>query len=237
MRLLTYNIQAAIHSQSYLSYTYQWPRQILPTPAKTRTLHRIAAYIDTFDLVCLQEIALGGLRNGFKSQIHQLLEHTHFPHSLHQLTRRISALSHHGNLILSKHPLTPILNTPLPSRIKGRGVLAVQIQHQQTPLVIANIHLSLGQTDQQRQLTFICDQLKDHSNVLLIGDFNCTPQSPPLKHLQHLGYRPLGDQSPTFPAWQPKKRLDHAYIKGNLNAQSHVSEFNHSDHLPLIIEL
>ena len=38
MRILSYNIQAAINARSYLSYTWQWHRQILPGPAKRKTL-------------------------------------------------------------------------------------------------------------------------------------------------------------------------------------------------------
>ena len=124
MRILSYNIQAAINARSYLSYTYQWHRQFLPGPAKRKTLARIAAYIRDFDLVCLQEIDLGGLRNGFKNHVEQLRELTGFHYHLAQVNRRLGKLSLHGNLILSKRPLREVLNVPLPSRIPGRGVLA-----------------------------------------------------------------------------------------------------------------
>lgn len=239
MRILSYNIQAAIHTQSYLSYSYQFPRQFLPTPAKARTLARIGAFLRDFDVVCLQEIELGGLRNGFKNQSTQLLELTGFPHHLAQINRRIGQISWHGNLILSRYPLSSILDTALPSRIKGRGVLAAGIDiGRQQPLIIANTHLSLGKLDQYRQLRFIRQRLHDYDNVLLCGDLNCTPQArSPLQILTQKGYRLLGNQAPTFPSWRPQKSLDHALLKGQIAAEASVLNFTASDHLPLEINL
>lgn len=238
MRILSYNIQAAIHSHSYFSYSYQWPRQLLPTPAKTRTLAKIAEFLRDFDVICLQEIELGGLRNGFKSQREQLLALTGFAYDIVQINRRVGQLSLHGNLILSRYPLTEILNTTLPSQIKGRGILAAKIDLNSTQaLVIANTHLSLGKLDQHRQLRFIRTQLQAYENVLICGDLNCTPNSTPLQILTQHGYRHLGDKRPTFPSWKPKKTLDYALFKSALPAQANTVEFSASDHLPIAIEI
>jgi len=237
MRILSYNIQAAINARSYLSYTWQWHRQILPGPAKRKTLARIAAYISQFDLICLQEIDLGGLRNGFRNHVEQLRELTGLPYSLAQTNRRLGKLSLHGNLILSKMPLREVLNRPLPSRIPGRGVRAGAVATTRGELVVANIHLSLGALDQHRQLRFIRGQLAAWENVLITGDYNCTPDAPQLRILAEHGYRRLGDTSPTFPSWRPHKALDHAFLKGGLSARSFVSDERDSDHLPRVIEL
>lgn len=232
MRILSYNIQAAIHSTSYLSYGWQWHKQILPAPGKTRTLARIAAFIDDYDIVCLQEIELGGLRNGFKSQAEQLLAQTRFSHAVYQTNRRLSRLSLHGNLILAKKPVEKILDSALPGQIRGRGIIAVESDG----IVIANTHLSLGKTDQHRQLRHIRTLLAPHPRVLLVGDLNCEPASTPLRILTDHRYRLLGAQSPTFPSWKPKKTLDHALAKG-ICGDSRVLPFHGSDHLPLAIRL
>jgi len=237
MRILSYNIQAAINSRSYLSYTWQWHRQILPGAAKRKTLARIAAYISAFDLVCLQEIDLGGLRNGFRNHVEQLRELTGHPYALAQTNRRLGKLSLHGNLILSKQPLREVLNQPLPSRIPGRGVLAAAVETTRGELVVANVHLSLGALDQHRQLRFIRGRLAAWENVLITGDYNCTPEAPQLRILHEHGYRRLGDTSPTFPSWKPQKALDHAFLKGKLHARSFVGNERDSDHLPRVIEL
>ena len=237
MRILSYNIQAAINARSYLSYTYQWHRQFLPGPAKRKTLARIAAYIRDFDLVCLQEIDLGGLRNGFKNHVEQLRELTGFHYHLAQVNRRLGKLSLHGNLILSKRPLREVLNVPLPSRIPGRGVLAAAVACDDGELVVANVHLSLGALDQHKQLRFIRNRLSAYPDVLITGDFNCTPDAPQLQILTRHGYRRLGDDTPTFPSWKPHKALDHALLKGAFTGDCRVSSHADSDHLPLLVEV
>ncbi len=237
MRILSYNIQAAINSGSYTSYTYQWHRQFLPNPAKTKTLYRIADFIELFDVVCLQEIELGGLRNGFKSQALQLFEHTGFQYYTWQVNRRIGKLSIHGNLILSKLPLNTVINRPLPSRFPGRGLLAAKIINKEQSFLIANVHLSLGKLDQYRQLRFIRTQLSPHSNVILAGDFNCPPEAKQLQILTNHGYRLTGDGQPTYPTWNPNKSLDHIFVKGDIKAHTQVSDFDDSDHFPVILDI
>lgn len=237
MRILSYNIQATINSCSYLSYSYQWHRQFLPDRSKYRTLERIAEFINHFDIVCLQEIELGGLRNGFKSQREQFLALCDFPYDLVQINRRISRFSLHGNLILSRLPIQEILNTSLPGKFRGRGVLAGSVTINEKPLIIANAHLSLGSIDQHLQLNFIRSQLTSHENVLICGDMNCQSHSPPLHTLTDHGYQLLGEGSPTFPSWKPRKALDHALLKGSFVAKSTVCNHTDSDHLPIMIEI
>ena len=175
MRILSYNIQAAIASTSYLSYALRLHRQVLPSPAKRQVLADIARFISDFDVVCLQEIDFGGLRNGFHSQAQQLLAQTPFSHSVWQVNRVVGKLSRHGNLILSKTPMREVVNEPLPSKIKGRGMLAAEVETARGRLVVANVHLSLGAVDQFRQIRFVRQKLAAFENVCLMGDFNCPP--------------------------------------------------------------
>lgn len=237
MRILSYNIQAAVNSNSYFSYFYRCYRQCLPGKAKQRTLYRIAEYIRNFDVVCLQEIDLGGLRNAFQNHAEQLSIISGFPYYLSQTNRKVGKLSLHGNVILSKTPLTEQLNAPLPAKIPGRGVLAAGVESPWGALSIVNIHLSLGTTDQEEQLRFICKQMQTQQNVLITGDFNCTATAPPLRLLTEYGYHRLGKDEPTFPSWKPQKTFDHAFLKGDVYGSCRVSQYKDSDHLPLIIEL
>lgn len=236
MRILSYNIQAAIASDSYFSYVSRLHRQFLPAPGKTRILADIARYISRFDVVCLQEIELGGLRNGFKNQVEQLLAETPFQYSLFQTNRTVGKLSRHGNLILSKNPLREVANELLPSRIKGRGILAAAVAVPQGEIVVANVHLSLGMLDQFRQIRHIRQLLRPYPHVCLMGDFNCPPGARQLDILTRFGYRRLNDGA-TFPSWNPRQTLDHVFIKGSLKGQCEVGRFYASDHLPVAVEI
>lgn len=237
MRILSYNIQAAIASDSYLSYVSRLHRQVLPSAAKKQVLARIGRYIADFDVVCLQEVDLGGFRNGFQNQVSQLLDVSPFSHFVCQTNRVVGKVSLHGNLILSKLPLTEAVNAPLPARIKGRGMLAAEIHHGSGSLVVANVHLSLGALDQAKQIRFICNRLKNHPDVCLMGDFNCPPDARQIGLLTRRGYTRLNSGGGTYPSWRPAQTLDHIFVKGSLNGRSHVSRFAASDHLPVIVEI
>ena len=142
MKLVSYNIQAGIGADSYFSYVLRAHRQVLPSRTKSHILAQIATYLSHFDIACVQEVDLGGLRNGFHNQVQQLLSQTPFNYYAYQVNRQVSKVSLHGNVILSRYPLRIVVNTPLPSKIKGRGLLAVQAQTETFCGVIANVHLS-----------------------------------------------------------------------------------------------
>lgn len=237
MQILSYNIQAAIASNSYFSYVSRLHRQIMPSPAKTTILQNIARYISNFDIVCLQEVDLGGFRNGYQNQVDQFLKHTPFKHYIYQTNRTVGKLSIHGNLILSKSPLQQVVNTQLPSRIKGRGILAASVQMPFGLMVVANVHLSLGALDQFKQIRFIRETLKPYDNVCLMGDFNCPSHAEQLHLLKDFGYLHLNGNSATYPSWKPKQTLDHIFIKGSLKGHTEVSQFSASDHLPVILKI
>lgn len=237
MKIVSYNIQAAIASDSYFSYVSRLHRQVFPSPAKAVVLQNIARYISDFDVVCLQEIDLGGFRNGYANQVEQLLAHTPFEHCIYQTNRVVGKLSVHGNLILSKTPLREVVNEHLPSRIKGRGILAGAVQSPYGEIVIANVHLSLGALDQYKQIRHIREVLKPHPNVCLMGDFNCPPDAEQLYLLTDHDYTHLNHGTHTYPSWNPKQTLDHIFVKGAITGQSQVAQFTESDHLPVIVEI
>lgn len=196
MKILSYNIQAAIAADSYLSYITRLHRQFYPCPSKAQTLRHIADYISAFDMVCLQEIDLGGYRNGFQNQVEQFLAQTPFCHYICQTNRVVGKISRHGNLILSKTPLREVANEPLPSKIKGRGMLAAAVDTPIGEMVVANVHLSLGLSDQLKQIRHIRERLKTHDHVCLMGDFNCPPEAEQLHVLNRFWLHPIGRKQP-----------------------------------------
>lgn len=236
MRIVSYNIQAAIGSDSYISHLTRLHHQVMPAQAKARNLTNIARFISDFDIVCLQEIDLGGYRNGFQNQVQQILAETPFTDFVCQTNRVVGKLSLHGNLILSRLPLREVVNCSLPSRIKGRGMLAAAVDTPQGEVVVANVHLSLGMLDQFKQIRFIREQLKPFTNVCLMGDFNCPPDAEQLHLLTDHDYIRLSEGA-TYPSWRPSQSLDHIFVKGNISGSSQVVQFQSSDHLPVVVQI
>ena len=126
MKLLSYNIQACIGSRHYSDYLFGIRKQIAHSPAKDRTLKKIGRFISGFDIVCLQELDLGGRRGGFSSQYDALKNISGFPFGASQTTRVIPGISQHGNAIFSRYPIDEVEEYRLPGRMIGRASAGLQ---------------------------------------------------------------------------------------------------------------
>lgn len=212
--LLTYNIQAGIGTQRAHHYVTQVYNQVLSTKAKTRNLREIGRFVSNFDVVCLQEVDLGGRRAGFVDQTETVRSASEHPHSVHQENRTVRTISRHGNAILSRFPIRDTEDLKLPGRIGGRGALIAELDMSPVTL-IACVHLSLGVQDQMEQLEFLADHLNlpkyDRLRKIVCGDFNCSASSSPLQEFgNRTGLKCLTNtQHKTYPTWSPRAGFDH----------------------------
>ncbi len=235
MRFLNYNIQAGIGTRNYTDYLVRLHHQVAATKAKATTLSQIGKFMSEFDIVCLQEIDLGGFRSGFRNQAETLQEASGLPHMITQTNRVVGHISRHGNAIFSKFPIEPLLDEKLPGKVKGRGLLAARIKN----VVIANTHLSLGLRDQNYQFQAIADALKPFDRVVLSGDMNCEPSSLHFNEFRNLSDYKLhtSHEQPSFPAWGAKKSLDHILSRGIGISACQVGHEKWSDHLPVMAKI
>ena len=75
LNLLSYNVQAGIHSRQYSDYfTNSW-KHLLPHPERLINLTHIAQLLRQFDVVGLQEVDAGSLRSAYIDQVHYLARH------------------------------------------------------------------------------------------------------------------------------------------------------------------
>ena len=234
MKLLTWNVQAGIGTRRWRDYLLRVHLQWLHSPAKTETLRNVAREIASYDLVCLQEVDLGGRRAGYRSQVEEIALLSGHPHVAVQENRRVLGISRHGNAILSRSPLTRIRDLKLPGRIAGRGCLIAEVEGVR-PLTVACLHLSLGAADQRLQVAAVADALRGAGAWVAMGDFNGRASSAPLQVFCDLTGGHLAPHAPlTFPAWRPSRDYDHIVIGGGL-AVSHYGceQVVFSDHLPV----
>jgi endonuclease/exonuclease/phosphatase family metal-dependent hydrolase len=209
VKLLTWNIQAGIGTGRALDYVIHAHRQLIHTRAKTQTLIAIARIIAPYDVVCLQEIDLGGRRAGFRSQLDTLLAFSGHAHVAVQHNRTVPGISRHGNAILSRYPLDHVRDIKLPGRIGGRGALIADVLGP-IRLTTACLHLSLGAAAQALQLAAIAERLRHAPAWVAMGDFNCTRTSAPLLGFCHAtGAQAGGEPCATYPAWRPVRDFDH----------------------------
>lgn len=232
----TYNIQAAIGTRARSHYFTRLHHQFVQTKTKTKTLVNIAEYVSQFDIVCLQEVDLGGRRAGFECQVETIAALTGHPHVADQENRRVRKISRHGNAILSRFPIIEDHDLKLPGRVTGRGAIMATVDIGR-PLSVTNAHLSLGQKDQLGQFSYIMTQLPETGAAIVVGDLNCSHRSPVLR-----GFSEMSDLSiltegghPTYPSWRPRHAYDHILCSSELTSVScQADPVLLSDHRPVV---
>lgn len=202
MKLISYNIQAAIGTNRPRKYLTHAHRQVFNASSKQKTLAKIGGLISDYDFACMQEVDLGGRRSGFSNQVEALEKVSGHEHSAAQENRRVGRISRHGNAILSKYPLENVRDIKLPGRVRGRGALIVDVEAE-TAMTIACLHLSLGAEDQFHQLKAVGKEIDWARRVIVCGDLNCTHASKPITAFcnEHSAFIQSGALHKTYPAW------------------------------------
>jgi endonuclease/exonuclease/phosphatase family metal-dependent hydrolase len=239
LRVLSCNILAGASITRYHEYfTRSWGA-VLPGKYKRGNLDRLADSIGDFDVVGLQEADAGSIRSGFVNQTRYLAEAAGMPYRSHQPNRRLSNFAYTANGLISRTAPAVVLDYPLPGKLGGRGVLLAMFGEDREALTIAVAHLSLGVQSRAQQIDFIADLLRDRPNALLMGDFNCPPDSPQLQALfAHTTLAPPRHPPPTFPSWHPQRAIDHILATSDLRIE-HLWTLPaaFSDHLALAAEV
>ena len=156
---------------------------------------------------------------------------------------------HHGNAILSKHPLQKGNNYDISAyRFEKRGLLhsVLQIDGQSPAIHCFCVHLALFERGRERQLEAIIRHIRDLTQdgpTIVAGDFNDWRNrvSAPMKAA---GFDEVfevltGSPAKTFPSVKPLLAMDRIYVRG---LKIHSAQILHewlklSDHLGITAEL
>ena len=238
LRVLTFNLQVGISTHAWYQYlTNSW-QHLLPHSKRLERLTAIGQFLGHFDLVGLQEVDGGSFRSSNINQIDYLANKAGVPFHYQQLNRNLGRLAQHSNGLLSRYPPAHVDNHRLPGP-PGRGVMHAQFGEGVDALHLLVAHLSLGLRAQKRQLDFLCDLMAPWRHIILVGDLNCTRA----ELEQHTGLREamnfdLIPERLSYPAWEPKRALDHILISPTLRAEhAQVLPPMFSDHLPLAADI
>lgn len=235
LRLLSYNIQAGTTTAKYREYfTRSW-RQVLPNNQRVANLDAIADLITEYDLVGLQEVDVGSLRSGFLNQAKYLAAHAGFPYWSHQGNRKVGVIAHAGNGVLSRFPPATVDEHRLPGAIPGRGALVLRFGEGEQALWVVILHLALGRRARAQQLKYVAHLIRQHPNVVVMGDLNTEPDSPELRDFMDRADLIVPDRSIyTFPSWQPQRAIDHILVSPGMEIEAlEVLPVTYSDHRPL----
>ncbi|TVQ86311.1 MAG: endonuclease [Chromatiaceae bacterium] len=241
LRLLSYNIQAGIHSRHYRDYLANGWKHILPHAARLRNLAQIGAQLHGYDLVGLQEVDAGSLRSAHIDQTEYLAHQAGYSYWFAQINRRLGTLARHSNGLLSQLQPAAIIEHRLPG-LPGRGALVAEFPTSSgDSLAVCVLHLALGWRARRRQLEYLVAVAHQYPFVVLMGDFNCGCGSRTLRMaVAASGLRGLDCGLKTFPSWRPAENLDHILVSPSLRiTEAGVVPYALSDHLPIrmLVEL
>ncbi|MGQ7246427.1 endonuclease/exonuclease/phosphatase family protein [Halomonas sp. V046] len=239
LKLLTFNLQVGIQTSAYHHYLTRSWQHLLPHPKRMRRLDVIAEVLSRFDVVGLQEVDGGSIRSSQVNQLHHLATTAGFPHHYQQLNRNLGRFGQHSNGLLSRLKPSRIEEHRLPGTLPGRGAIHATFGNGPEALHLFVCHLALGQRTQTRQLDYLSECITPLKHVVVMGDLNCTPDRLQA-HSRLYEALPLHPVRPvaSYPAWQPRRALDHILLSSSLEADD-VEVLDHlfSDHLPVAIDI
>jgi len=191
-----------------------------------------AIHTTNADLVFLQEV-VGEHKRHSKNVANwpedpqlEFLADTLWPHFAYG-KNAVYSQGHHGNAILSCHPMITWENIDISNnRLERRGLLHVTIESlrpDQLPIHAICVHLDLFEKGRAAQLDRIVQRIIEHvpddCPLILAGDFNDWREtaSPILE--ERLGVKEIfqqlyGKHARSFPAWFPFLPLDRIYMRG-----------------------
>ncbi|MEK6627873.1 MAG: endonuclease/exonuclease/phosphatase family protein [Bdellovibrionota bacterium] len=162
---------------------------------------------------------------------------------------------HHGNMILSKYPVTNWENLDISTNfIEKRGLLIVQIEIpnlNNKKIFAATLHLDVFHRGRKQQYQMIKNKilslnLNDQTPLIIAGDFNDWNKKAAEVLNKELGMEEVYQKkhktfAKTFPAGYPFLCLDRVYVKNckvlDASIWHNSSQRHFSDHLPLFCEV
>lgn len=237
LRLLSFNIQAGAHTNAYREYFTRGWQTLLPHRRKGENLAQVAGLARDFDLVALQEADSHSVRSGFRHQVQWLAEAADFPFWSHQRNRAL-AIAEPGNGLLTRFAPSSVIDHRLPGTIPGRGVLEVRFGESSEALRVFIVHLALTPKARLRQAEFIAALVGAAVHAVVLGDFNCEPESASIAPLFRGTHLQPAALAPSFPSWQPLRSIDQVLSTAALAVLRYeVLPLRVSDHLPVAVDI
>lgn len=219
-----------------LTYSF---RYVLPHRQAIANLDRIADQMQGFDMIGLQEADCGSFRSNQIQQAQYIAFRADLAHCFTQVTRDIASIASIGLGLLSRFPCIHMERHRLPGSRHGRGLIEAVFHIAGNDIAVFVTHLSLKKSSRIRQLRYIAQQANRYEDAILMGDFNCEPDSDEFTMLiREASLHPHGNPPPSFQSWQPQRRIDHILTRGKPHViKIETIPFIGSDHLPIIAEI
>jgi endonuclease/exonuclease/phosphatase family metal-dependent hydrolase len=224
---------------------------------RRRSEQRIAEVIAMLgvDVIGLQELDLNRRRSAGVDQVALIADQLGWHRYFHPALR--VGEEHYGDAILSRYPMRLRRAQELPSvttRVcpESRAAIWMEVETPVGAVQVINTHLGLGRRERFMQAQLLAGpdwlgSVTPGDPVVLMGDFNSLPGSPPFQLLARLLRDTRTFVSPppslkTFPTRLPMLAVDHVFVNEQLEVNSITLVHNDqtriaSDHFPLVADL
>jgi endonuclease/exonuclease/phosphatase family metal-dependent hydrolase len=212
-------------------------------------LERIARVIrgQQPDFVALQELDMGVQRTNGVFQAEELA----------RLTKMHGAFGpamdyqggKYGDAVLSRFPIVSNQTLALPWRPGGQREPRVAVEAvakvggEEVVFISTHFDHTKEPSDRLEQANQVNSAYRgDDRPIVLAGDFNCEPASPPMHELAGVWtLASNADESPTSPADTPRTKIDHVLVKPTdrwrVMSAKVIDEPVASDHRPVVVKL
>ena len=232
LRILSYNLQVGIKTSRPSQYiTGSW-KHFIPHSQRLTNLDDTIHFLETYDIVGLQETDGGSIRSNYINLTEYLANRARFPHWHHQVNRNIGHIAKHSNGLLSRIKPYEIENIRLPGLIPGRQAILAKYGSKKETLAVFVLHLALSKRARMRQLSRIAEEVNKYEHAVVMGDLNCKVESDEMRNLFSQ------TKLHTFPSWRPSHHIDHILVTSELEVVK-AKPLKHvcSDHLPIMMEI
>lgn len=238
-RIAVCNLQTGIGTtRGYWQYlTTAWKYAL---PHGSAPVERAVDFLEAerIDLAVFSEIEGGSRRTRGVDQVRLISESTQLEEWAFFPTLVLGGRVNQGNAVCSRFPTRHVQNHPLPGIGEPRFMSEAGVTLFGIPSRVFATHLSLDRKVRTPQIQHLAERLREVDEpVILSGDFNIEEDA----ELELLSKANLEQaaSAPTFPSWNPKKRLDHLFLSEHFTIAD-LDTFDRilfSDHLPLIATL
>jgi len=239
LRILSYNLQVGIKTCRPSQYITRSWKHLIPHSQRLNNLDETIDFLQSYDIVGLQETDAGSLRSNYINLTEYLADRARFPHWYHQVNRNLGHIAQHSNGLLSRLRPYEIENIRLPGLIPGRQAILAKYGDKNETLAVFVLHLALSKRARMRQLVNIAEKVNQFEHAIVMGDLNCKVDSNEMRHLfnETKLHEPI-EELHTFPSWRPQHHIDHILVTSELEVVK-AKPLKHicSDHLPIMMEV
>ncbi|MBQ7115029.1 MAG: endonuclease/exonuclease/phosphatase family protein [Clostridia bacterium] len=233
LKVMTFNIQHALDYQ----------KQVIDFNLFINAIKKYGA-----DICGLNEVRGYGPLEDYTDQTTAIAEGLGF-NSYFGEAIKVQGTSPYGNSVVSKFPFKSVETFTIPDPKSKRGkhsfesrcIVKAVVNFEGKDVCLLICHMGLNSSEQKNAVKTICGLLVEMEiPVILMGDFNTTPDSKVLKPLREKlkdtdDLNPIKNQG-TYPSDKPNVKIDYIFYRGLKCVKTETIKEIYSDHLPIVAE-